>query len=567
MKICVLFNPRAGSASLIDALREALAADPAVTLRELGPDDDLAPLAARAAREGFDVVAVAGGDGTVGAAANGLIGARSRAALAVLPLGTGNDFCRTMAIPLDPLRAVALLRTGEARRIDALRMEGARTGYLINAATGGFSGKVASEVTSELKEAWGPLAYLRGALGTMIDPPSYRLTIRFDGGPPEAFDAVNVVIANGRTAAGGVSVAPSADPEDGRLDAVVVLAGDALDSSLIVTRLMNGDYTHDELVIHRRARRIEIESDPPLPLSADGELCEGGRFTFEIVPKALRVLVGPDYRRAGHTESALEDEDRDEDGTADAPAAPRTGIRASLFGMIGGVLLLAKRFPRDLAGGLAGVAVAILLFAWIARRVAGEGWGAWDESVRRAWGPETHPELRPLAEGLTVLGGLWGVALVAAGLLALFVSRKHYLTAAALVAVLAGVSALEVVLKSAFAIARPPFYPDSPPASGYSFPSGHALRGVGVYGYLAAVAVARGYARRKAGLWAIAAAFAMIAAGVCWSRVYLGVHWPTDVIAGALASGAWVAACVAARHRAATRSARMGAMGGSVPSA
>ncbi|VTS01026.1 diacylglycerol kinase catalytic region : Diacylglycerol kinase catalytic region OS=Herpetosiphon aurantiacus (strain ATCC 23779 / DSM 785) GN=Haur_0128 PE=4 SV=1: DAGK_cat [Gemmata massiliana] len=200
--ICVFFNPRAGTANRIEDLRDALAADSRVVLHELGSDDDLGRLAGEAGAT-QDVVAVAGGDGTVHAAANGRVAARARATLAVLPLGTGNDFCRTMAVPLDSIEALALLRTGRSRAVDAVKLGGDRTGFMVNAATGGFSGRVAADVTPDLKAFWGPLAYLRGAVGTVTDPPRYRLTVRFDDGAPKSFDALNVVVANARTAGGG----------------------------------------------------------------------------------------------------------------------------------------------------------------------------------------------------------------------------------------------------------------------------------------------------------------------------------------------------------------------------
>jgi diacylglycerol kinase (ATP) len=562
MKVCVLFNPRAGSAEKMGALREKLSGDAVVAFKELGPDDRLDRVAAEAAREGFDIVAVAGGDGSVHAVASGLIEARPAATLALLPLGTGNDFCRTLAIPLDPLAAADLLRTGTVRTIDVARVGACQTGYMVNAATGGFSGKVASAVTSDLKQWWGPLAYLRGAIGPITDPPQYHVSIRFDDGPAESFDLLNLVVANARTAAGGIPVAPQADPEDGRLDVVLVRSGDTLDLSVIAARLMHGDYQDDENVVHRLAARVEIDSEPPLPMSIDGELCEGPRFTFEIVPKSLRVLAGPDYQPVPPRDRPVDDEEEEEETPRSVPAPReiRKGLVTRAFGLVAGFLLLVKRTPAASITGLGLIAVAVLFFAWLANGVAGGSWAEANAAGQARVRAPASPALDRLALAVTWLGGTAGTTMVVVVLLAVFLGNRHYLTAATLVAVVAGVLAIEAILKPLFAIARPPhlggIYPHE---ATHAFPSGHALRGVAIFGFVAALAAARGWRRRRAGWFAVAILCLLLAVGICWSRVYLGVHWPTDVIAGAAAASAWVAACLLARHFAMTKQRRSSA--------
>src|SRR4051794_40751946 len=131
MKVCVLFNPRSGSAEQIAPLRESLGPD--AVFRELGPDEDYATLAADLAKT-CDVLAGAGGDGTINAVVNGLVSAGGQTPLAVLPIGTGNDFARTMAIPLDILRAGELIATARRRPVDVVRVGGSRSGYMVNAA-------------------------------------------------------------------------------------------------------------------------------------------------------------------------------------------------------------------------------------------------------------------------------------------------------------------------------------------------------------------------------------------------------------------------------------------------
>lgn len=298
MRVGLLCNPNAGAAGQADAVRAGLAALPGVEVVEPPESDDLRERVRTLLGRGCDVLAVAGGDGTIHGVVNALSPDFPKVRLLVIPLGTGNDLCRTLAVPTDPLEAIQLLRRGRTRAIDAVRVSGDWTGYAVNAATGGFSGRVAADVTSDLKAAWGPLAYLRGAAGTIADPPAFRVSVRYDDGPPVEIDALNLVVANARTAAGGFVVAPRADVEDGRLDVVVVAAGGGvLDRTAVAARLMAGDYVADAAVTHRRAKVVEIRSDTPIPFSIDGELAEGTRFTFAVVRRPLRVYVGPDYRR------------------------------------------------------------------------------------------------------------------------------------------------------------------------------------------------------------------------------------------------------------------------------
>lgn len=529
MKVCLLFNPKAGTADRIDAIRRELARKHRLTVVETTDAADLARKAAEAARGRFGAVAVAGGDGTVHTVVNGLGPAFPRTPLAVLPLGTGNDFCRTLAIPLDPEAAVKLIRRGRRRKIDVARIDGGASPYMVNAATGGFSGRVAADVTPELKQAWGPLAYLRGAAGPIASPVFYRVTIRLDGGPAEAVTALNVVVANGRFAAGGLAVAPTANPEDGLLDVVVVRAGDFFDASVVAARLMAGDYHTLDDVSHRRAKRVEIESDPPMPFSIDGELIEAAKIAFEVVPKAVRVFPGRDYRP-------------DPKGAA----VGQGRVKQALFAALAGWLWLVSRSYRWPGLGVTVAVFSLLAAAWLTRGVIAGDFAGLNERVGRAVrGWEGEP-LTAAALAVTAVGDPPPAAAVAAAVALLFLAWRWYADAAGVVLTVLAVGAAELVVKPWLAVPRPDWIPPLHPALGYGYPSGHALRAAGLCSYLALVLVAgRPWAGSR---WAAAVALAALAVAVCFTRVYLGVHSLTDVTAGLLIGVAVGSLCAAAAH-------------------
>jgi diacylglycerol kinase (ATP) len=520
MRIRLIANPGAGTAARLAEFDAFLNRPDVTVVRPDSPEGFAA--AVRAAVGACDLLAVAGGDGTVHAAVNALGPDFPGLPLAVLPLGTGNDFARTLAVSADP---VADLLRRRVKRLDVIRVTGGPTAFAVNAVTGGFSGQVAADVTGELKQAWGPLAYLRGAAGVVASRQTYQLTLALDGRPPEAVEVLNVVVANARFAAGGVAVAPTADPQDGKLDVVLVLPGDLADLAVVSARVLAGDYHHDDQVRHHVARRVEIASDPPLPVSIDGEKAVGARFVFEAVKQALPVVVGKRYRRRAK------------------------GRMVGLFGLVAAGLLMGVRLPRVYLLGLAGAAAVAGLFGVLARGVLRDGWGEWDDAGLLWLQSHRTPTLDAAATAVTRLGDGWVACTLAGVVAAGLAARRRFLDATTVLAVLAGVLVLEGTLKPLFGRERPP--DGLIAARGFSFPSGHALRGIGLFGCYAGLVVLNG--RRRAWRWAAGGLLFLVGVLVAASRPYLGVHYPTDVVGGGLAAAAWVAAALTARQLARRR--------------
>jgi diacylglycerol kinase (ATP) len=296
MRTCIILNARAGSAPDAADLRDALAGRPNVDVCEPTSVDEVRAGVARALAAGCDTIVAAGGDGTVHTIVNALADDFARARLAILPLGTGNDLCRTLAIPADPLAALALLDTGREHCIDLVRVDAAeRSLWCVNVAAGGFTGQMQELLTDEVKALWGPLAYLRGAVSVLPNLTGYHTTLRLDDGVVERIDALNVLVANGRTAGGGLQVAPRANPEDGLLDVITVVYRPLLELTGVAALLLAGNYLSSDYVVQQRARRVQVASTPGMWFSIDGELLSSAALTFTVRPRALRVLVGPDY--------------------------------------------------------------------------------------------------------------------------------------------------------------------------------------------------------------------------------------------------------------------------------
>jgi len=239
---------------------------------------------------------VAGGDGSINAAVNALARMDNPPQLGLIPLGTANDLCASLAIPNDPLQALELIERGPVVPLDVIQViSESQDAWCINMATGGNSARVTETLTDDLKQRWGPLVYLRGVIGVLADLDIFRATIRFDDDPPQAMNVWNILMANAQTCGGRIQVAPEADPADGLIDVIVVQDGTVGDMAEMAAGLVTGNYLEHEQVVYRRARRVELRSDPPMRFTIDGELVDEIPYAFVLHPKKLPVVVGKLY--------------------------------------------------------------------------------------------------------------------------------------------------------------------------------------------------------------------------------------------------------------------------------
>jgi len=292
MSTWVIFNPNAGTAGDIDTLRTAMKRLGAVELCSTSKAGEARTIAQTALTNGADLVVAAGGDGTINEVVNGLAGGLGSARLGIVPLGTGNDFARTINVPADVEQAVDLIAMGHTRKLDIVRVQSDETRYFINVANGGFSGLVNEKLTDEIKTSWGPLSYLRGALAALPDLADYHTHITFDEEQECKVDAYNITVANARYVAKGIPLAPRAVPDDALLDVVIVLAAALPQMTTLVPQILLGDHLDSDLVIYRRARKVAVRSQPGMWFNVDGELVGNDPATFEVVPLALDVVVG-----------------------------------------------------------------------------------------------------------------------------------------------------------------------------------------------------------------------------------------------------------------------------------
>ena len=294
VKPCVIVNPAAGRIVDLSAILKELSRLRPSELHLTRRAGDAEIFARKAILAGCNYLIAAGGDGTLNEVVNGIARARGARKICVglLPLGTGNDFARSLGLPETREDNIDILRAGKTTQIDLVRVKSNRIRYFVNVSAGGFSGVVDEKVTPAIKRTWGPLAYVRGAASALSQLQAYRTTIVFDDKERLSLDLYNVVVANGRFVAGGLPIAPDADPSDGLLDIILIPSQPAAEFALLAAQILLGKHVSNEAVIFQRATKMKINSRPAMSFNVDGELVGNEPAVFQVVPHALNFITG-----------------------------------------------------------------------------------------------------------------------------------------------------------------------------------------------------------------------------------------------------------------------------------
>jgi diacylglycerol kinase (ATP) len=292
--IRLFLNPNARDGA-VDRLRDAAhraLGDQAEVIETTSPEDSTHEIH-RVCDEGGVVVA-AGGDGTVHGVINALMTASSPAVLGLAPMGTSNNFCRDLQLPLDVDEALAVVRDGVPTLIDLIRITfDGDVRYCATVATAGNADRVIDGLADQDKQSWGAWCYLRAALPVMTDLKCYAVNVAIEGGAAVSMQLWNLIVANGRYAGGGLDVAPRAQFNDGLLDLVLISEGEGLELASLASNFLLGDYLEHDRVTFHQAKRIDITSIEEIRFIADGEPLSGHTFRFEAIPGALTVLLPP----------------------------------------------------------------------------------------------------------------------------------------------------------------------------------------------------------------------------------------------------------------------------------
>jgi YegS/Rv2252/BmrU family lipid kinase len=286
-RFALLVNPASAGGKALKALpvvHETLdrlgAAHRTITTRS---SEHAAEEAARAASEG-ETIAALSGDGLLRPLGGALKG--TGAALAIIPCGRGNDLARVLGIPTDAAAAAEVAVNGPERLIDVANVEGVP---FLGIASFGFDSD-ANRIANEAKLVKGNAVYLYAALRALAawKPAAFDVTV---DGELHSVSGYSVAVGNSKAYGGGMFVLPRAELDDGKLDVLISKDASKLTFLRELPKVFKGAHLDSPHVEFLRGEMIEVRSDRPFVIYADGDPIGATPATIRVEQRCLRVVV------------------------------------------------------------------------------------------------------------------------------------------------------------------------------------------------------------------------------------------------------------------------------------
>lgn len=245
---------------------------------------DATILAREATEKGWQVIVSLGGDGTASEVIGGLVGGDS--ALGIIPCGTGNDFARSLGVPLNIEQAVRTLVDGKRRKID---IGWERDQIFANIASVGFPCEVARQTTA-MKRLKGSLAFFAATYKTLSSLQVEPVRIELDDEIIET-RVVSVTISNMKYAGGGMVFAPDAKLDDGLFDICIVREVGKLSFALTFPQMYRGMGAQHPALSRHRSSAVKIYTESAVEKLFDGNINGETPLEAKVLPKVIDVLV------------------------------------------------------------------------------------------------------------------------------------------------------------------------------------------------------------------------------------------------------------------------------------
>jgi YegS/Rv2252/BmrU family lipid kinase len=248
-----------------------------------------AELAAGAAAEKAETLVVIGGDGTINEVLNGLLtsGQDYLPCVGIVPTGSSNDFSKSLGLPQSWQQACRTILNGRVRDIDIGQ---AGSHYFCSASCLGYFAEIAAG-SLEMKGYGGSLRYVIPALGVIRRiGPGWDMTVTADDrtfrGP------YGVLLVGNASRFGGLTMLPSACPDDGIFDCLLIETGSKWEALQLIPLVYRKALVQHPKVTHFQATRLSVTLDRPTPVCNDGQMCPDGvqRIDYRVLPRKLRVI-------------------------------------------------------------------------------------------------------------------------------------------------------------------------------------------------------------------------------------------------------------------------------------